>query len=368
MGRDFYQSLGVTKDASEEQIKKAYKKMAMKYHPDKAKDEATKSKNEEKFKEIAEAYSVLSDPKKREVYDMHGEDGLKGGGTSSGSSSGFGQQRFSDGYATFSHGNIDPRELFNGVFGNNFNIFTDSFFDEDMDFHSSNHPHTRSHLSDAQRRFSQPFMSGPSMSASNHHFNVFGNRASMGLAQDMKRKKEPMEYDLKLSLEEIYNGCDKRMKITRQRYTDGVARSESKVLEIKVKPGWKSGTKVTFEADGDEDEKHTAGDIIFKISEKPHSIFQRDGNDLVYTHKLPLRDALCGGTFFIPTIDGNRIQLRIEEEIISPKTTRRIGNQGMPISKAPGKRGDLIVHFDIVFPSKLSADAKRQIQDIIPGS
>ena len=80
------------------------------------------------------------------------------------------------------------------------------------------------------------------------------------------------------------------MKITRQRLREGIRRSESKVLEINVKPGWKAGTKVTFQGDGDEDEQHAAGDIIFKISEKLHPVFKRDGNDLVYTHKLPLRD------------------------------------------------------------------------------
>ena len=79
MGRDFYAILGINKSATEDEIKKAYKKLAMKYHPDKAKDETARAKNEEKFKEVSEAYTILSDKEKREIYDKYGEDGLRRG-------------------------------------------------------------------------------------------------------------------------------------------------------------------------------------------------------------------------------------------------------------------------------------------------
>ncbi|XP_075253904.1 dnaJ protein homolog 1-like [Convolutriloba macropyga] len=351
MGRDFYKILGVERSATAEDIKKAYKKLAMKYHPDKAKDETTKAKNEEKFKEVAEAYATLSDKEKKALYDKYGEEGLKAG------ESGGPSTHFGNAHTAYSYSNIDPHELFNGVFGPNFNIFSDGLF-EDMDF-------TTSAANNRTMFEHHPF--GQSFGMGGNSFFTMNNGVQHG--QSLKRRrKEPVEYDLKLSLEEIYSGCQKKMKITRQRLREGIRRSESKVLEINVKPGWKAGTKVTFQGDGDEDEQHAAGDIIFKISEKTHPVFKRDGNDLVYTHKLPLRDALCGGTFFIPTIDGSRFTLKLEEEVISPKTLRRISGHGMPISKSPHQRGDLIVNFDIVFPSKLSQAAKRQIQDIIPGS
>ena len=92
MGRDFYKILGVERSATAEDIKKAYKKLAMKYHPDKAKDETTKAKNEEKFKEVAEAYATLSDKEKKALYDKYGEEGLKAG-ESGGPSTHFGNAR-----------------------------------------------------------------------------------------------------------------------------------------------------------------------------------------------------------------------------------------------------------------------------------
>ena len=161
------------------------------------------------------------------------------------------------------------------MFGPNFNIFADSFF-EDMDCSNGQ--------SGAQ--FGQPF--GMGMGGNSFFSMTGGPQGHRG--HSLKRQKPPVEYDLKLNLEELYTGCHKKMKITRQRIRNGTRRSESKVLEINIKPGWKAGTKITFSGDGDEDEHHSAGDVIFKVCEKPHSVFERVGNDLVYTHKLPLRD------------------------------------------------------------------------------
>ena len=84
------------------------------------------------------------------------------------------------------------------------------------------------------------------------------------------------------------------MKITRKRLKNNTLQSESKTVEIAVKPGWKSGTKITFQGDGDEDEMRSAGDVVFKIAEKPHSVYTRSDNDLIYTLRLPLRDVSLG--------------------------------------------------------------------------
>ncbi|KAK2164520.1 hypothetical protein LSH36_62g00007 [Paralvinella palmiformis] len=106
MGKDYYKTLGISKGANEDEIKKAYRKMALKYHPDKNKSSGA----EEKFKAIAEAYEVLSDPKKREIYDKYGEEGLKGGGGMPGAQEGGG------GNFTYTfHG--DPHQTFKMFFG-----------------------------------------------------------------------------------------------------------------------------------------------------------------------------------------------------------------------------------------------------------
>lgn len=111
MGKDYYKILGVSRDASEQDLKKAYKKMALKYHPDKNKSPGA----EEKFKDIAEAYEVLSDPQKREVFDKYGEEGLKGTGPAPGSAN-FQDFHMPEGFTTFTfHG--DPKATFSSVFG-----------------------------------------------------------------------------------------------------------------------------------------------------------------------------------------------------------------------------------------------------------
>ena len=188
-------------------------------------------------------------------------------------------------------GNVDAHELFKGVFGPNFNIFSDNVF-EDMDW-ADGHGGMGSRMNSfsSNRRFSQP---GFPMGAG-HPFQSgggFGNDMFVNMMpENAGRSKMPtVEYDLKLSLEELFSGCQKKMKITRKRLRNNAFQSESKTVEIAVKPGWKSGTKITFQGDGDEDEMRSAGDVVFKVAEKPHPVYQRSDNDLTYTLRLPLRD------------------------------------------------------------------------------
>uniref|UniRef100_A0A8D0FD72 J domain-containing protein n=1 Tax=Strix occidentalis caurina TaxID=311401 RepID=A0A8D0FD72_STROC len=239
MGKDYYKILGIQSGANEDEIKKAYRKMALKYHPDKNKDPNA----EEKFKEIAEAYDVLSDPKKRAFYDQYGEEGLKtGGGSSGGSGNTF--------HYTF-HG--DPHATFASFFGgsNPFDIF---------------------------------FASSRSRVA----FSRFGFNGINGV-QD-----PPIIHELKVSLEEIYHGSTKRMKITRRRLNaDGrTMRTEDKILNVVIKRGWKEGTKITFPKEGDATPDNIPADIIFILKDKPHSHFKRDGTNVVYTANISLKEAV----------------------------------------------------------------------------
>ncbi|CAI9585408.1 unnamed protein product [Staurois parvus] len=134
MGKDYYKILGIPNGANEDEIKKAYRKMALKYHPDKNKDPNA----EDKFKEIAEAYDVLSDPKKRAVYDQYGEEGLKTGGGSSGNTgSSFHYTFHGDPHATFASffGGSNPFDIF---FGSNRTRMANGFDHEDMDIDDDN--------------------------------------------------------------------------------------------------------------------------------------------------------------------------------------------------------------------------------------
>ena len=136
--------------------------------------------------------------------------------------------------------------------------------------------------------------------------------------------------------------------------------TEEKVLKISVKPGWKSGTKVTFSQEGDRVPGKIPADIAFIIRDKPHPIFRRDGTNIKYTYKMPLREALCGSTIQVPTLDGRRVGLNCPE-VVKPSTTKRLQGYGVPFPKEPGRRGDLIVEFDILFPDEIPSERKESL-------
>ncbi len=293
-GKDYYQVLGVAKDATEEQIKKAYRKMALKYHPDKNKSPGA----EEKFKEVAEAYEVLSDPKKKEIYDKYGEDGLKGSGPA-------GPEGSSHTY-TF-HG--DPHETFRMFFGDE-NPFG-SFFSfgggqggggggtHRMFFSNSGGDHMD--IDD------DPFhnfggMGGGMGGIPGMH--PMGGMPGMGMhgmngSPSRKRQDPAVVHNLPVSLEDIFKGTTKKMKITRKVLNPDrqTVRLEDKVLTIDIKPGWKAGTKVTFPKEGDQTPNNVPADIVFVIKDKPHSTFKRDGSDLRYKARIGLREVRTTSIF-----------------------------------------------------------------------
>jgi len=333
MGKDYYKILGVPRAASEDEIKKAYKKMALKYHPDKNKNPGA----EEKFKEVAEAYEVLSDKQKREIFDRYGEEGLKG--SPEGGPGGPG------GFTYEFRG--DPREIFSRMFGGSDNPFSNMFGgggstmfmqsgEEDMDY--------------------TPF--------GGFSFMQGGGMPSMSTR--IKRPRDsPIQHDVSVSLDELYTGCTKKMKISRRVVSpDGTSSVQEKVLAVDIKPGWKAGTKITFPEEGDQFPGRIPADVVFIIKERQHPKFKREGNDIVYTANVPLRQALCGGQVTVPTISGRNIQLPFTQ--LTPTSEQRIPNHGMPISKCPGKKGDMIINFNIVFPTNLPPASKELLYNALP--
>lgn len=181
------------------------------------------------------------------------------------------------------------------------------------------------------------------------------------------RYKDPSTfYDLYATLEEIHKGATRKMKITRQRYNQQLNTyvRDEKLLEIQIKPGWKEGTKITFEGEGDESDPNTmAGDIVFIIRDKPHALFERSNSDLIHRVKLTIKQALLGTLINVPFLDSNKTpyQLRTNQEIITPQTEKRFLNEGLPFPKDPTRRGDLIVKFDILFPHMLNNEQRTLI-------
>uniref|UniRef100_A0A3B4ZQI4 DnaJ homolog subfamily B member 1-like n=1 Tax=Stegastes partitus TaxID=144197 RepID=A0A3B4ZQI4_9TELE len=330
MGKDYYDILGIKKGATEEDIKKAYRKQALRYHPDKNKSPGA----EEKFKEIAEAYDVLSDPKKKDIYDRFGEEGLKGGGGPTGPGGG--------GPGTFSYTfQGDPHAIFAEFFGGR-NPF-EQFFgahngQENMD------------TDDPFARFGMGGMGG--------HTSVV-----------KKQQDPPVIHDLQVTLEEVLSGCTKKMKISRKRLNpDGRSiRTEDKILEVQIKKGWKEGTKITFPKEGDETPRNIPADVVFVLKDRPHPVFKRDGSDIVYNAKVSLRDALCGCTVNAPTLDGRTVTVT-STDIVQPGMKRRVSGEGLPYPKRPDRRGDLIVDYEVKFPERLTQSARDTIAQVLPRS
>ena len=131
--------------------------------------------------------------------------------------------------------------------------------------------------------------------------------------------------------------------------------------EIAVKAEWKDGTKITYEKEGDEKPGFIPADIIFTLQTKKHDRFERDGDDLIYTHTLTLAEAICGTQFTITTLDGR--QLPVSEDRASPRHVKVIPGEGMYSAKRRCK-GDLKIKYNIVFPD-LTAEARRAIGDIL---
>ena len=293
MGKNYYKILGIPRDADKKTIKKAYRKLALKYHPDKNKA----ADAEDKFKSISEAYEVLMDDDKRNIYNRFGEEGLKNGRNG---------QNFG-----FHFRPSNPNNIFRAFFGNNSN----SFFNMSQGM--------------------------PKMFNMNQHPTIITKK-------------------IKCSLEELYTGRIKKIKISRKvQDNSGVVRIETNILEINIKPGWKSGTKISFRGAGDILINKPKQDIQFIIEEKPHSVFKRKGDDLRIIINLSLKEALCGTEKEIKTLDGKNLKLVIKN-IISPGITKVYNGEGMPTKY--GNRGNLVIKFKILFPTELS-DKQKQIID-----
>lgn len=334
MGKDYYNILGVPRGASQDDIKKAYRRAALKWHPDKNQDK--KAEAEEKFKEIAEAYDVLSDPDKKTIYDQYGEEGLKGT-PGPGSADGAGPSA-GPGFSYEFRG--DPNDIFARFFKDSFersSSFGNSPF-EDMGFFGG--------------------FGG---------MRGMGGMGGMGGAGGMAGAK-PAVFDLVCTLEELYNGTTKKMKVKRSSTT--ISRDPEAVLEVVVKPGWKAGTKVTFAGEGDEiGNSGKAQDVVFVIRERKHPVFTREGSNLLHHKRIPLVDALTGFKVDIPMLDSSGRILRVNiRDMVTPVYSKVVKGEGMPSSKASDSKGDLIITFDVVYPKSISEDVKEQLKKLLPRS
>lgn len=351
MGKDFYATLGVSKSATAAEIKKAYRKLALKWHPDKNPD--NKEAAEEKFKEISEAFATLSDPEKKKLYDMGGEEAVNGGvpessGFGSGPGSGSGMPSGFSGFHRASSGGHGGPTAFHFSQGNAQDIFAQFFGTQD--------PFSASRASsDEESDFGGNHFGGFSGAMG----GMGGVRSGMMGGSKIRRRAEKapsVNHILNVSLEDLYTGTTKKMRITRKIRcaSTGEVTTVSVDKEIAVQPGWKDGTKITFESEGDDLQPGVIvpADIVFTLQTKPHDKFERDGDDLVYKCQVPLADALSGVSTSIKSLDGRHIPVHCK--YVTPQTVVTVPNEGM-LNKKKRQRGDLRIKFDVTFPARLQS-------------
>lgn len=182
-------------------------------------------------------------------------------------------------------------------------------------------------------------------------------------------KPPAVEKKLECTLEELCYGCQKKIKITRDVVKhNGIIVKEEELLTIRVKPGWKKGTKITFEGMGNEKPGTNPADITFVIAEKRHQLFRREGDDLELAIEIPLVQALTGCSLSIPLLGGDEMSLSVED-VIYPGFQKIIQGQGMPLPKdQSGKRGNLKLTFLVHFPTKLSDERRSDVRSILQDS
>jgi curved DNA-binding protein len=303
---DYYKILGVAKDASTEEIKKAYRKLALKYHPDR--NQGNKE-SEEKFKEANEAYAVLSDPEKRKQYDTFGSTGF--------------QQRYSqeDIFRNSDIGSI-LRE-----FGINFGGMGGGFSSGGFRTFSSG----RSPFEDI---FSQ------------------GGHAQ-GFRTQQPVKGQDLSLELSISLEEVMRGAEK---------TISLGRGGEKVT-VKIPTGIESGKKLRVAGKGSPSPMGgQPGDLYLHIKVEPHPVFEREGNNLVFEKAIPFSSAVLGTEIDVPTLNGKQFKVKVPAGI-QPQSKLRLKGHGLPAGPH-GPYGDILVKIAAEVPKKVNKAQKKLLNEL----
>jgi len=342
------------------------RKCALKWHPDRNVEKPDLAKR--KFQEIGEAFEVLSSKEKRAIYDKYGEEGLKqGGGGGGGDGPGGGGPSGGMPFGGGGGGGGMPAGFRMASAGGGGGVDAARIF---ASFFGTSDPFAAAGGMGGMGGGGHGFPGGMPEGMGGHGFpgglgGLGGGQNGRGGGFGAPPAREPIKRQLLCSLEELHAGCVKRVKVTRQRIVGRGTQPQEKILEIVVKPGWRAGTSVTFPKEGDEvPGGPEPADLVFIIGEREHERFTREGANLVYKVRLPLVDALAGTTLSVATLDGRTLAVPLTE-VVAPGGSKTVRGEGMPQSKAPGSKGDLLIRFDVVFPRALAEDKKRALRALL---
>ncbi|KAG1326202.1 dnaJ protein ERDJ3B [Cocos nucifera] len=320
-GKNYYDVLQVSKGASEEQIKRAYRKLALKYHPDKnpGNEEANK-----RFAEINNAYEVLSDREKRSIYDRYGEEGVKqhasGGGRG---------------------GGMNIQDIFNNIFGGGMAEEEEEVIPKGDDV-----------VVELDTMLEDLYMGGslkvwreknvikpaPGKRRCNCRNEVYHRQIGPGMFQQMT--------------EQVCEQCP-NVKFEREGY----------FITVDIEKGMQDGQELLFYEDGEPKVDGEAGDLKFRIRTAPHERFRREGNDLHTTVTISLVQALVGFKKAMKHLDEHLVEIGTKG-ITKPKEVRKFKGEGMPLHLST-KKGDLYVTYEVSFPNSLTEDQKTKIKAIL---
>lgn len=343
----YYETLGVSKDANETDIKKAYRKLAVKYHPDK---NPGNKEAEEKFKEINEAYEILSDSEKRKKYDMYGKEGLNGGPS------------------------IDPMEMFSKMFGGNNPFGNDNPFGNMFSFSFNNTRQKPKPKPIIKEIFFdlKDFYCGRTkkLKITRHIYcrdcNGTGNKdkqehkcgrcGGRGMEVQVIRQG-PM-------IQQIQRPCsvcrgsgvgigDKCLKCNGNKMIDDVV-----IVEVKVNNNDVEGKQFVFSKMGDEMFGEVASDIICVVRCNKDKVFTRRADDLMMNMKITLKEAIFGFSKEIDRLDGTKVMID-SVDIIKPGMSIIYPREGI------NKNGNLIITYEVVFPNKINEEMKKELKSVV---
>ncbi|XP_071752551.1 dnaJ homolog subfamily A member 1 [Centroberyx gerrardi] len=340
----YYDLLGVNPKATPDEIKKAYRKLALKYHPDKNPSEG------EKFKHISQAYEVLSDAKKRDLYDQGGEQAIKEGGMGGGGSpmdifnmffgGGGRMQRERRGKNVVHQLSVTLEEIYSGTtrkLGLQKNVIC-----EKCDGYGGK--------KGALEKCS---------SCKGRGVQIKVQQIGPGMIQQIQSMCADCQGEgEKFSSKDRCKTCNGH-KVERKK----------KILEVHIDKGMKDGQRITFHGEGDQEPGLEPGDVVIVLDQKEHAVFQRQEDNLVMKMDIKLVDALCGFKKTVHTLDNRMLIITSQPgEVVKHNDIKCVQNEGMPIYRDPYDKGQLIIQFQVEFPEKdwLPEHLMFQLERLLP--
>merc|ERR1712127_836540 len=357
----FYDLLGVAPAADDNQLKKAYRKLAMKWHPDKNPGDA---KAQEKFKEISEAYGILSDKEKRSTYDNYGEQGLKEGGGGRGGG-GFGGGDPFDIFNMFFNGGGGPGGRSRGP-----RKGKDVVHQQGVTLENLYNGCTKKLSLQKKVLCGKCDGSGVQPEFADRRDVIQSCNACRG--QGMVIKTRQIGPGMMQQMQSVCPKCNGEGQTMNHKYTckactGNKTTKERKILEIHVEKGMEEGHKITFRGEGDQEPDVEAGDVIIVLIEKKHELFERKGQELLMEMDIDLVDALTGFRRSVQTLDDRELIITCEQ-VIKHGDVKMISNEGMPYPGNPFDKGNLVIKFQVNFPTADWFDSvdKAALRKLLP--